>query len=136
MRKILALTLALFLVGCERGGTGPEDGLTGRYKLLTASGVSIPGVVGDNGSYRWEILAGEVRIARDSSYVFTLDNRETAGNTVQVTQIQEKGFVRPGGGNLEFRAQDDGRLRMKGSLSGDTLTLLTGFGPDFVFRRN
>ncbi|HEY7768727.1 hypothetical protein [Longimicrobium sp.] len=136
MRKVAMLVaLAVFLAGCGDGGTGPGDGLTGRYTLKTAAGISIPGVYGDNGVYRWEILAGRVRINRDSSFTFVLDNRETAGSIVELSQLEEKGVVRATGANLEFRAADDGRLRMRGSISGDTLTVMYSAAP-FVFLRD
>lgn len=138
MRKIqmLVLALAVFIVGCGDGGTGPggSASIKGHYALQSVGGASLPANLLTQGDYRSDITGGSLQLNADKSYRYVLLLRFTQGAAVTTDEVESTGEYQQNGSQVILTAPGTAG-QYNASISGNTLTMTAQAGLSFVFRK-
>ena len=126
---VLALTIAFGLgaTSCS-DSTGPGSNLAGIYTLRSVNGVTPPVTLDQFGTYRLEVLAGEIQLDANGNYQGTTRYRETSGAFQEIYDDVIVGYWTLSGNQIALTDINFPNDPYIGTIDGNSITL-TDFGP-------
>ena len=136
MRKILALVALAALAACGGDSTGPSAGLNGTYALKTVNGLTVPAVLYQDASEKYEITAGSLTI-NGSNYTVSISDRDTYNGTVTTSVSTDAGTVAVNGSTVTFTSSNPapGDTPTTATFSGGNTITATDVGSSMVFQK-
>ena len=139
LRRAISLgagTLLAASLACGGDSTGPEA-IEGTYALQTMAGRSLPVIVLEDETGKYEITAGSVTLTAPNAFTLSLTFRQTTGGQANTLTTTVDGTWTRSGGSVTLTTSDGDSI--VGTLSGQTLRI-TGEAEDlgsveWVFRK-
>ena len=122
-------------LACTGDSTGPES-IEGTYTLQTMAGRSLPAILLQDESGKFEITSGSIVLRAPNAFTMSLTFRQTVGTQMTSETIEADGTWTRSGATVTLTSDGEAVLA---TLSGRTLTLI-GDAEDlgtieWVFRR-
>jgi hypothetical protein len=131
-RQILVAALAvLTITACNDDPLSPDD-VMGTYELTTVNGASLPFVIFDDGTDRFEILSGRITLRENQTFTDSSTLRLTSGTTVETEPDVAVGTYDIEGDAIVFTPDDSPQYIL--TISGSRL-MQSVQGLTFEYRR-
>lgn len=127
MRTVFALLVGIFLGACGNP-TGPNEDPVGVFYLSLVGKQSLPAAYINRPDYRFDYLAGHVRIESNGTYEASLTDREIEAGAVRTSTRYFTGRWSRKGSGMTFWPEEHGWFT-SGNLRGDTLAASPGAWP-------
>lgn len=126
MRRIALLAAVLVLAaGCQNDATNPSGSVVGTYQLQVINGQNLPFTFTDNQGNVVRLNADQVTLSANGTYE---DDSFVNVNGGPAQTLVETGEYSAVNGSITFTDETDGGIQYGGSVSGTTLTEISGNG--------
>jgi hypothetical protein len=110
-----------FAAGCHDSGTDPNASVGGSYSLRTINGSSLPYLVLQSGTYKYEIVDDAIVLTDAGTWTEIGHDRTTSNGQVSTDVVSDGGTFTRNGTAITLDSPASGSI--SGSVSNGTLTL-------------